>query len=149
MLTLLDEIKKFFAQPEKALEPEHPQLNRAVILLETAIYDQEFADEERAMIEGLLRDKYGVPDHELDGLLKLAWAKRDQFPDIHAFTRLANDRMSPEEKKELMVEIWQIILADDRVDQHEEHFARKMQKLLRLDHPTWIACKFEAKARSG
>jgi len=149
MLTLFDEIKKFFAQPETEIvgESEHPELNRVVILLEAAVYDSEFHQEERDMIDRLLRDKYQVPQAELHDLLKLAWEKRDQFPDIHAFTRLANERMSVAEKKELMTEIWQIILADNRVDSHEEHFARKMQALLRLDHPTWIACKLEAKSR--
>jgi uncharacterized tellurite resistance protein B-like protein len=132
-------------QPRESDE-EHPLLPRVVLLLEAAVYDHHLAEEELAWIKVLLTEKHGLDEGETDALLDLARERRDDFPDIHSFTRKMVGEMAIEERVDLMKEIWQVIYADDHLDQHEEHFARKMQTLLRIDHKDWIAAKIEARS---
>ncbi|MDJ0838462.1 MAG: TerB family tellurite resistance protein [Acidobacteriota bacterium] len=147
-MALFDAIKNFFTpetpEPEKATQGD-PMVIRVILLLETATYDSEFAPEERAAIERLLGERYELSDQEIHELLALARSRREAVPDIYSFTRELANAMSAPERMQMMTEIWQIIFADGRVDAEEEHFARKMQKLLRLDHPTWIEAKIAAR----
>ena len=149
-MAFLDQLKQFFAQPEAETQaPEHPQLARTALLLEVASHDDEFAEQERRFIQRLLAGKYEVPESEFDALLNLARQKRDRLPDVYSLTKELNNHLDNAQRLELMTEVWQLIFADDRVDPNEEHLARKLQKLLRLDHPTWIAAKMEAQRRGS
>ena len=149
-MALFDMIKQIFAPdagPPQAPGPDqNPLVIRVILLLETASYDNEFAPEERQAIKRLLRDSYGLSPEETKELITLARSRREAVADIYVFTRELANAMNMEERLQMMTEIWEIIFADGRVDAQEEHFARKMQKLLRIDHPTWIAAK-QAAAR--
>ena len=148
-MALFDMLKNFFAPESPAVaetEAENdPLVIRVILLLETATYDSEFAAEEREAIERLLRQRYQLSQEETAELMGLARQRREAVPDIYQFTRKLAGAMDPSARQQSMTEIWEIIFADGRVEAEEEHFARKMQKLLRLDHPTWIAAKQAAR----
>ena len=120
--------------------PHHPQLGRVVLLLEAAIYDADFAAIERETIEQILRDHYQLSEPEAHELIDLAAQHRERFPDIHSFTREIAG-LPRAERVALMEEIWLVIYADKKIEATEEHYARKMKKLLRLDHSDWVAAK--------
>ena len=113
--------------------------------MEAASSDEEFAAEERNLIDTLLTHKYGLNEAEIEDLLKLAHDKRQAHTDLWSVVREVNNRLSREERIDLMTELWQVLYADQRLDAHEEHFARKMKKLLRLDHSDWLAAKLKAR----
>ena len=139
-MSLFSILKDLFATEETPQEAQHPQLSRVVLLLEAAIYDADFAAVERQTIETILSTHYDMTAAEAHELIELAAEHRERFPDIHAFTReLA--RLPIEQRRVLMEEIWQVIYADEKIEATEELYARKMQKLLRLDHSEWIAAK--------
>jgi len=148
-MSLFDTLKEIFSQDQNRSTDREvdPMVLRAALLLETAMHDDEFALEEREAIKDLLADRYGLGENKVDDLIEFAATKLNEVADVYLFTRSLGRDMSIEERKELMTEIWQIIFADGRVDKHEEHFARKMQKMLRLDHPTWIEARQEARTR--
>lgn len=150
-MSIFDQVKRFWGnlepQPsEREPVPEHPQLARIVLLVEAATYDDHFADEEQGLIHRLLTGKYGVLESDIESLMALARDKRDSLADIYSVTRELNKALTIDQKIELMTEIWQVILADHQIDKQEDLFARKMQKLLRLDAEVWIGAKLEAKA---
>ncbi len=148
-MSLFNSLKAIFYQdnPERHEGEVDPMVLRAIVLLETALHDDEFALEERDAIKQLLADRYGLGENKVEDLLEFASSKLEKAADVYLFTRTLGRDMPNEERKELMTEIWQIIFADGRVDKHEEHFARKMQKMLRLDHPTWVEARQDARKR--
>ena len=146
-MSLFTRLKKMFETQQAEADNEmDPLMLRAILLLETAIYDDDLAAEEMAAIAALLARRYGLTHVEIGELLVCAQQHREGAPDVYLFTRSLCRDMSIDERKQLMIEIWQVIFADGRVDDHEDHFARKMQSMLRLDHPTWIETKQTAKA---
>ena len=146
-MNLFNGLKGFFSESEPDIPPEHPMIPHIVLLIEAATYDDDFAPEEGAMIRAIMEEKYLIKAEELEELMALCRRKRERVPDIYPFTRQINAKLSNRDRFELMCDIWQVILADDHIDANEEHFARKLQKLLRLDHPTWIEAKLEARKR--
>ena len=140
-MSLFQKIRRLLQSPSSADEPEDPLMARVVLLLEAATYDHVFAPEERALIVHLLEDHYGLDPEEARETLALAAAERDRFPDIQSFTRRLIPHMSNPEREQLMMELWLVIYADDKLDPNEEHFARKMLTLLRLDRTQWLAAK--------
>lgn len=147
----LDQLRRLFETDEGELSAadsaQHPELLRVLLLLEAATADRDFADEERALIRRLLLDKYQVPPDEFDEILRLAREKRATSVDVYSFTRDISNRLSGDEREELMLELWQVMFADNHLDAEEEYLARKFQKLLKLDHQRWIRAKMSAKSK--
>jgi len=114
------------------------------MLLETAHLDDEFSDEENQVIQKLLEDKYGLGGEEIKALQQMAARRREETHDIYHFTREINERMSKEEKVELLTEIWQVIYADGVVDKYEGHLAARLKTLLRLDREDWVLARRRA-----
>lgn len=148
-MSLFQQLVGFFSgnPVQEDQEPEHPLLPRAALLLEAATYDDDFAQEEREKIAGLLQNIYGVEAHEVEPLLKLAAEKSHGATDLYDLTRELSNNLSLEERFELMCELWMVVLADGVVHKNEELFVRKMQKLLRMDHSAWIKAKLQAGER--
>jgi len=146
-MALFDALKAIFTEPDRASGEEalDPMTQRVILLLETAGADFKREPEEAATIETLLRDRYGLSAAEIEELIPLAESHQAEMGDVYDVTRVLAKDMSIDERCALMTEIWEVIFADGRLDAHEEHFARKMGKLLRLDHPTWIKAKQAAK----
>jgi uncharacterized tellurite resistance protein B-like protein len=82
----------------------------------------------------------------MDELMELARCERAEAVDIQQFTRAANAEMGREEKLAVLEAVWRIILADGRIDKHEEYYARKLTHLLRLEHRDFIDAKLKAQA---
>lgn len=152
-MSLFETLKQFFSAPGGS-DAAHsgdrdPLMLRVVLLLEAVGAKQEFAETERAVIQGLLRNRYGLSDGEIHDLIAMAAEHHHEAADVYLFSRELSGAMGPEQRKLLMTEIWDVIFADGVVDEDEELFARKMQKMLRLDHPTWIETKLAAKNAAG
>ncbi len=147
-MSLFQQLVGFFAgegTDKKVDEEEHPCLPRVVLLLEAATYDDDFAQVEREKIKWLLVHRYGIEKDDVAPLLELAAEKSQTATDLFELTRELSKLLSIQDRTELMYEIWQVILADGHIHKNEELFARKMQKLLRLDHSAWIRARLRAK----
>lgn len=87
------------------------------ILVKIAMVDEEFADEEKAVIRKI-SETYGASNDELEEIFN--------SPDI-------NDSLAPmgiTEKMDFMMDCILVVLADDLVANSEEYFARQMASRL-------------------
>ena len=151
---VLDAIKRFF---DGVIEPgvgaegddEHTlHLAMAALLLEMTRVDHEVDEQERAMVERLVREQLGLDRAESDQLLELAEAQREVATDYFQFTHLINRSFSAERKAELVEGLWRVAFADGRLHRYEEHLVRKLAELLHVPHSRFIAAKHRAKERS-
>ena len=59
--------------------------------------------------------------------------ERKRYTDLWPFTEAINRAYSTDEKRELLVMLWQVIFADRRLDSYEELLMRKLQPMLEVD----------------
>lgn len=130
------EDKEAFVDAESAL---------SVLLLEAAHVDGECSDEEREQLATTLIKNYGVSKNEIDKLLDRGNKKRQESVDIFQFTRYMNTNFSKSEKVAVMQAVWRVLLIDDHLEAHEDHFAHKLANLLRLNHKDLIDAKISAR----
>jgi len=53
---------------------------------------------------------------------------------LYSFTSIINDRYGYQDKKQLMVDLWEVALADQHIDPQEDHIIRRISGLLSIDH---------------
>lgn len=141
MLTRLKGLLASGPVEEPGVDHERIQVATCVILLEMAVADSEFLEEERGIIDRLLKEKFDLSPEAVEDLLDLAHREREASLDLHQFTREINDNFSRREKFEIMETLWRIVYADGVLDKFEDYLVRKLANLLRLSHREMIDCK--------
>ena len=92
-----------------------------------------------------LKDKYALSESCVNDLLDLAHTDREQSVDLWEFSRLINTSFTLEEKREIMEDVWRIILLDGKLDKHEDYYAHKLANLLHFSNEQMIAAKLKAR----
>ena len=124
---------------------ERTRIAASVILLEAAHADHECTDEELDHVIETLRSDFNLTQKHAEELLELAHRERSQAVDLFEFTNHINNEFSKEEKKAVLEAVWRIIHIDGLLEKHEDHFARKLTHLLRLNHKDMIDAKIKAR----
>jgi uncharacterized tellurite resistance protein B-like protein len=116
-----------------------------VLLLEAACADGECSREEKAHLVATLVTDFGVSRQEIDTLLAEKNTQDQGYVNLFRYTRFINNHFSEKQKITIMESVWRIILLDDHLEAHEDHFAHKLANLLRLSHPQLIDAKLRAR----
>ena len=125
----------------------HPiQLATAALLIEVSRADFSIEESERRYVIELLRRQFELTDEELNTLIELGQQEAEQAISLYQFTRLINDNYSPEQKSQLILNLWQVALVDDYLDKHEDHLIRKVADLIHVPHSEFIRTKLVAMA---
>jgi len=118
-----------------------------VLLLEAAYADGECSTAELSHMKNTLVTKYNIKAEDIEELIAGSSEERKQSVDIFRFTRHMNNSFTKEEKIEVMEAVWSILLLDDHLESHEDHFAHKLANLLRLTHSELIDAKLTARKK--
>ncbi len=118
-----------------------------VLLLEAAFVDGECTVTELSHLKQTLTSKYNIKAEDIDELLASSGDKRNESVDIFSFTRHMNNNFSKQEKIEVMESVWSILLIDEHLESHEDHFAHKLANLLRLTHKELIDAKLTVRKK--
>ena len=116
-----------------------------VLLLEAAYVDGECSEEELEHLKKTLTTNFNIKAETIEELVANSGDQRKESVDIFRFTRHMNNNCSKEEKIALMESVWSILLIDDYLEKHEDHFAHKLANLLRLTHKELIDAKIESR----
>jgi len=71
-------------------------------------------------------------------LLEEARSASDQAIELQRFTRRLHEQLSVVEKQRVVEMLWQVALADKRLDKHEDHLVRRIAELLYVPHSDLI-----------
>ncbi len=147
MFNLLKKIigEKSKSELENAGTSLEADIALSVLLLEAAHVDGECSAEERENLATTLMQNYGVSKDEIEDLLHRGNKNRQESVDIFQFTRYMNSNFSKDEKVAVMEAVWRVLLIDDHLEAHEDHFAHKLSNLLRLTHKDLIDAKIRAR----
>jgi uncharacterized tellurite resistance protein B-like protein len=116
-----------------AQEPSHVsnlRLSVAVLLLEAARQDDVFDARERALIERLLTNRFGLSQEECMGLIKSAELRAATMVQLHGHTSEIAAQMTPLERTELIEMLWEVAYADDVLDPEEDLLIRRVAGLI-------------------
>ncbi|MDA1024332.1 MAG: TerB family tellurite resistance protein [Proteobacteria bacterium] len=105
-------------------------LAAAALLVEAACLDGHYGDAEQAIIDGLLRQRFGLDEAEAQTLHDLAVTEQSEANHLLGFTRIVKDRYSPEERIELIEMAWEVAYADGELHVHEANLLRRLGGLL-------------------
>ena len=147
---MISAIKKFFydqiAAPEQSPPSEHQlHLAAAALLFEVSRSDYSIEDEELDRIRAQVESMSDLSESETTELMRLAEQEAEQATSLHEFTTLINENWALEQKLQLAESLWQVVFADGRLDDHEVHLMRKIQRLLYLPQKPFIAAKIRAR----
>jgi uncharacterized tellurite resistance protein B-like protein len=127
--------------------PAQKQLAMAALLVEVAQADHHFSAAEVTHLLQLLERKFALAAAEQSALLELARSHSADATSLHQFTNLVHRQCSPDEKKALLLAMWELAYADGEVDKYEDYLIRKVVDLLHLSHTDFIRAKHLAKER--
>ena len=120
-------------------------LAASAVLFEVARADFDLDPAEYETLSRVVADQFSLSREETEGLLLLAEKESDESPGLHEFTNLINQKWTMEERIRLIENMWQVVYADGRLDDNEQHLMRKVQSLLHVPHRDYIAAKFRQK----
>jgi uncharacterized tellurite resistance protein B-like protein len=110
----------------------------ALLLIEVARAD--YADDfaEDATMLGSLKQFFALDDAAATLLLEEARTAADLAVELQQFTRRLHEQLSVAEKHRVVEMLWQVALADRRLDKHEDHLVRRIAELLYVSHSDLI-----------
>ena len=149
---MIDTLKQLFDQKlrvsvhnQDANTAEHAvRVATAALLIETARADFEFDKMEREKLDRLIGETYGLSTQERRELIQIAEAEVDASVSLDQFTRLLDRNLSPAQKRRVMELLWEVALADGRIDKYEEYLILKLADLLHVSHKVFILAKLNA-----
>lgn len=110
--------------------PPADRIAIAAILVEAARADDEYLDAERAMIDGILMDRYDVDAAAAATLREDGEAAQAEATDIVRFTRVLKDTIPYEDRVSVIEAVWRVVYADDDRDADEANLIRRLCGLL-------------------
>ena len=121
-------------------------LATAALMMEVARADQAFeASEAEAMLQQLGK-RLEIDDAAVSDLVELAKDTSEEAHDLYAFTEVINARYSYSEKKQLIMDLWNVALADESIDANEDHIIRRIAGLMNVDHSDILHARAKARA---
>ncbi len=147
---MFDLIKKMLGSDSgKVQTTEDDALNAhlalTVLLLQAAHADGDCSEDEKEHLVTTLVTNFGVSKQDIDSLLVESNKERKEHVNLFRYTQFINKSFSEKQKVDIMESVWRIILLDDHLEAHEDHFAHKLATLLGLSHSDLIDAKLRAR----
>jgi uncharacterized tellurite resistance protein B-like protein len=131
--------------------PAAPDLKTAVavLLLEAAYRDDDFAEAERNAILRLLGTKFGLSEEEAEALLAETRAKQREMVQLHPYTHAVFEAMEPQERVGVIEMLWEVAYADGTLDAEEDALIRKVAGLIYVDDRARMLARRRVMERLG
>ncbi len=133
---MIDRIKSFLLNLEGAgaedgrRSADDRQIAVAALMLEAALMDESFDDEERRVIKRLLGERFQLDGPQTEELLQIAQDRVEGSLQLYGFTSVVKDSFTPQERIELMEMLWQVAYADGKLDDYEANLMRRVSGLI-------------------
>lgn len=151
---MLTSLKKYFADNiavdnKKSADDtnRHLQIATCALLVEMANSDDDFSNDEKARIVGILKDRFGLDDNQIDELFEITRQEIKNSLDLYGFARMINKSYNESQKIAVIELIWEVIYSDGQLSAYEDYLVHKYQKMLNLTHQQFIDAKMRVMQR--
>lgn len=143
---MIEHLKKLFAAPETASEPDPHQLAVAAtaLMVQLSRIDRDEDERELKTIVDCAVKAHQVTREEAEAILADALSHADDATSMYEFTGQINEHLDQDAKQALLESIWRVAFADGRIDKYEEHLIRRMADLLHLNHREYMQARHRA-----
>ena len=143
---MLGHLKKLFENKSEQTKDEFGAELRAaaILLIEVCYADFDIQQDELKAAASSLVSLYGLSESKAQTLLEQTLAEHKKVISLFDYTQLLNEHFSVKQKETLLLALWKVAHADNRVVAHEEHRIRKLAEQLHLPHKSFIQTKLTA-----
>ena len=106
------------------------RLCAACLLVEVVRADHDEAADELAVVLDRVQLQFGLSPSDAEALREAAHERVESSVSLYEFTRTLHERMSVEQKAQLVLGMWQVAYADGELDMHEDALVLKVGDLL-------------------
>jgi uncharacterized tellurite resistance protein B-like protein len=122
---------KRLTQPDPALLPDgDARLALTALLVRIARADNVYDPSERALIDQITIERYGLDAGQADALRTDAEVLESEAPDTVRFTRAIKDAVAYDERLRVIEALWRVVLADGTRAKEEDALLRLVANLL-------------------
>jgi len=118
-----------------------------MLLVEAARMDQRIDPRERAVIERLLGERFGLGRETAKALIDTALAEAEASNRFFAHTQRVKDGLEAAERVRMIEMLWEVVLADGRLDPYEDNLLRRVAGLIHVSDAESGAARQRVKAR--
>ena len=115
-----------------ASDQDEARLAAAALLMEATLADESEHAAERAVAERLIAERFGLGETAARALLEQGRAAAQCSTDLVRHTRVLKQSLDAEDRVEVITALWQVVLADDSVDDYEDALVRQVAGLLHV-----------------
>lgn len=141
---MLNRILAFFENTTEIAEPLTVDDAAAVLLIEVMLADYDMDQREKECVVQIITKRMGVTPDVATQCIETAMTRQQESHDLFQFTRIINEQYGEQERYALLVDLWRVAFADDRLDKYEDHRIRRVSDMLHLHHSHFIQAKAEA-----
>ena len=151
---MLDRIVAFLDQ-RKAPDGESAdpfsvkQVAAAALMVEGARLDRDFDESERAAMERIVAERFGLADDDAQTLIDIAAARQKANYCDWQFTEAVKKNFSAQEQIDILSMMWQVAYADGELHRFEVHQIKSVARLLGLVDAQLEKARADAQARLG
>jgi uncharacterized tellurite resistance protein B-like protein len=129
---MIDNIRAWISggRPDSRGRQDEVQLALTALLIEAAYSDDHFDQAERAIIAGLLENRFNLSQSDARALLAAGEAAATESAELFHFTRIINERLSPADRIGLVEMLWEVAYADGVLDEYEDSLLRRVGGLI-------------------
>ncbi|AXI43003.1 TerB family tellurite resistance protein [Sulfitobacter sp. SK011] len=128
---MFDDLFKRLIQPNPAPLPDaDARLALTALLVRIARSDNDYAPRERALIDQIVQQRYGLDPAAAKKLRADAESVESEAPDTVRFTRAIKDAVPYDDRLDVIQALWQIVLADGTRADEEDALLRLVASLL-------------------
>lgn len=133
---MFQDLLKRLTQPEpEPLTEGDARLALTALLVRVARSDNDYSAGERARIDQIVQERYGLDQGATADLRAEAEAMEAEAPDTVRFTRAIKDAVAYEDRVAVIEALWKVVLADGQRAQEEDALLRLVANLLGVSDP--------------
>lgn len=135
------------AEKDPAAREHALRVATALLLVEVARADQVADGTEATIMVASLQQFFALEEEEAAALIEEATATADHAVELQQFTRRLHEQLSTAEKLRVVEMLWEVALADARLEKHEDHLVRRIAELLYVTHSDMIRLRNRVRER--
>ncbi|WP_342640382.1 TerB family tellurite resistance protein [Rhodoligotrophos ferricapiens] len=140
-------IKKLI--PAEAESDQALELAMAALLVRASVIDDVINEAEFARIEEVLTRRFGLSQEAVRTLIEEARHAEAEAIDLYRFTRVVTDHLDQEGRKVFIGMLWEVVLADGRIDPYEENLVWRVAELIGVSTRDRVTLRKAAQERLG
>ena len=119
----------------------------AALLVRTATIDDDFDSSERAKLQALFEQHFGLSPTQAENLLTQALARESTAVDLFGFTKVITKTSDEEARRAIVGLMWDVVYADGVVHEYEANLVWRAAELIGVSRRDRIALRQQAERR--